>query len=73
MRTPPPTLAKSAQVISQIVHVVKLLLEVKVPRFAGSLVDQPPDARQSVNVGRDTEPDEEGIHAFKLSTQRLLL
>ena len=46
-------IGQSAKVISQIIYVVKLPLEVKVPGLASSLVNQPLDAGQGVYVGRD--------------------
>ncbi len=54
---------QGTEVVSQVIHVVKLPLEVKVPGLASPLVNQPLDARQSVHVGWDAEPGEEGIHS----------
>ena len=58
-------IGQGAEVFSQIVDVVELLLEVKVPSLACSLVDQPPDARQSVSVGGDAQPREKRIHGHQ--------
>jgi hypothetical protein len=62
---PTTDVSQGTKVLSQIIYVVKLPLEVKVPGLAGSLIDQALDTRQGFNVGGDAEPREERIHGLQ--------
>ena len=58
-------IGQRGQIISKIVDVVELPFEVKMTGLYGALTDQAPDAGESVSVGRDAQPGEEGVHGHQ--------
>jgi hypothetical protein len=58
----PAYIGQCDQIISKVVNVIELPFEVKMTGLAGAFTDQALDACESVGVGREAQPGEEGIH-----------